>query len=241
MPQKRTIGTVVAVIGYVVSTAVLARIYGNESLVISAMASVALVIVTAALVLATYAYTEAASRQVVAMNKQALAQEEQVRAAAAQVEALAEQVQAANKQVAALTDPVIFFGEEEFESSTISQFFVQNVGPGIAYDVKFNVRKDSEQKILLFDQKLSDLAFIKTPIKTLAPGQKIPFAILDSNKNLLSETLEVEVSYKNRADAKEPFTQLFPIDFAYQQGMRQVRRTVTSELKRIADSMGAKK
>jgi GH24 family phage-related lysozyme (muramidase) len=249
MPKKSVILIVLAVIAYVVLTVVLAA--QNASIIVSAMASVALVIVTAGLVLATLAYTEAASKQAEAMNRQALAQEEQakaaefqvtalaeqVKAADRQVTALAEQVKAADRQVTALTDPVVFFGEEEFESSTISQLFIQNVGPGIAYDLSFKVIKDFEQAILVFNQRLSDLAFIKNPIKTLAPGKKIPFAVLDNSKSLLKETLEVEVSYKNKPDAKEPFNQVFSIDFAYQEGMRQVRRSVFEQLRKIADGI----
>jgi hypothetical protein len=156
---------------------------------------------------------------------------------AALVSATLAYTEAANRQVTALTNPVVFFGEEEFESSTISQLFVQNVGPGIAYDLNFKVIKDFEQAVVEFNQKLSDLAFIKTPMKTLAPGQKVPFAVLSNRKSLLKETLQVEVSYKNKPEAKEPVKQAFSIDFAYQEEMRQVRRSVWEQLQRIADSI----
>jgi hypothetical protein len=214
----------------------------NASIIVSAMASVALVIVTAALVLATLAYTEAASRQAEAMNRQAQAQEVQAKAADRQVTALTEQAKAADRQVTALTDPVVFFGVEEV--AITDQFFVQNVGPGIAYDVSFKVLKDFEAAVLVADpgsadEKLSDLAFLKSTLKTLGPGQKMPFAIINPlhNKNMSKETIEVEVSYKNNIDAKKSFQQRFPIDFAYYKGLREVRETTADHIRRIAGSI----
>jgi hypothetical protein len=200
----------VGVTAYVILGVALVTIYGNAALIVSLMASIALVFVTAVLVKATFAYTEVTNRQASAMNR----------------------------QVAALTNAVVFFGIEEFESSMVLQFFVQNVGPGIAYDVNFKVIKDSEAAILVDDKKLSGLAFIKNPLKTLAPGQKIPFAVIDSQKDLLTENIEVEVSYKNQSDATEPFKQRFLIDFAYTEGMRQVRPpSIADNVKRIADNV----
>jgi hypothetical protein len=229
MLQKR--GFVIGVIAYVVISAVLVyliNIYGNAAIIVSAMASVALVFVTAALVFATYTYAEASDRQAEAMNRQAQAQEEHVKAT--------------DRQVAALTDPLVFFGTEEV--STIDQFFVQNVGPGIAYDVNFKVMKDFDSAILLNDQKLSDLAFIKNTIKTLAPGQKIPFAIVNPHRiqNLIKEIIEVEVSYKNKLEAKGSFKKRFPMEFAYFEGMAQVRPTsIADHVKKIADGIEALK
>jgi|BarGraNGADG00212_2_1021979.scaffolds.fasta_scaffold16125_2 hypothetical protein len=223
MLRKYIAGLVIAaVIAYVVSTIALVSVYSNA--VVSTMASVALVVVTAALVYATFTYSEAASRQAEAMNRQAKAQEEQK--------------EAIDRQVAALTDPVVFFGEEEFETSTISQFFVQNVGPGIAYDINFILIRDSEIPILTQNRKLSDLAFINTPIKTLAPGQKIPFGVLDPRTNFYDETIEVEVNYKNKPEAEEPFRQRFLIDFTYQKGMAQVRPpSIADNIKKIAENV----
>jgi type III secretory pathway component EscV len=250
MLQKR--GFVIGVIAYVVISAVLVyliNIYGNAAIIVSAMASVALVFVTAALVFATYTYAEASDRQAEAMNRQAQAQEEHVKATDRQAEAMnrqaqaqEEHVKATDRQVAALTDPLVFFGTEEV--STIDQFFVQNVGPGIAYDVNFKVMKDFDSAILLNDQKLSDLAFIKNTIKTLAPGQKIPFAIVNPHRiqNLIKEIIEVEVSYKNKLEAKGSFKKRFPMEFAYFEGMAQVRPTsIADHVKKIADGIEALK
>ena len=224
MLRKYIAGLVIAaVIAYVVSTIALVSVYSNA--VVSTMASVALVVVTAALVYATFTYSEAASRQAEAMNRQARAQEEQK--------------EAIDRQVAALTDPVVFFGEEEFETSTISQFFVQNVGPGIAYDITFKVLKDFKSGVLVNGKKLSDSVFLKNNLKTLGPSQKIPFALIDSTKLkiLFDETIEVEVSYKNKLDAKNEFKQLFPMNFAYYRGIWYVRETVPDQLKKIAESI----
>jgi hypothetical protein len=208
MLQKRVIGIVLAVVFYIGLTVGLATSFGNNaSIIVSAMASVALVIVTAALVYATLAYTEAAQMQ-----------------------------------AAALTDPVVFFGVEEVAMT--DQFFVQNVGPGIAYDVSFKVLKDFEAAVLVADpgsadEKLSDLAFLESTLKTLGPGQKMPFAIINPlhNKNMSKETIEVEVSYKNNMDAKKSFQQRFPIDFAYYKGLREVRETTADHIRRIAGSI----
>jgi hypothetical protein len=227
MLQKRTIGIVVAIIiAYVVIAAFLVNLintYGNAAIIVSAMSSVALVFVTAGLVVATFAYTEAANRQAEAMNRQAQAQEEHVKAT--------------DRQVAALTDPVVFFGVEEV--SMVDQFFVQNVGPGIAYNVNFEVIKDFDSAILVDDQRLSDLAFIKNPLKTLAPGQKISFAVIKPfQENLFKETIKVKVSYKNKLEAKESFEKPFPIEFAFAEGMREVRvPSIPENVKKIAESI----
>jgi hypothetical protein len=215
MIQKRAFGIIAVVIVYIVVNAALINFYGNAATIVSAMASVALVIVTAALVVATFTYSAAANRQ----------------------------AEATNRQAAALTNPVLFFGVEEFETSMVLQFFVQNVGPGIAYDVNFEVIKDSESAILMDNKRLSDLAFINSPLKTLAPGQKITFAIINfRQKNLSKETIEVEVSYKNELKAKERLKQRFPIDFAYIEGMRQVRPpSIPDSVKKIAEGVAALK
>lgn len=227
MLQKHTIYYVIAGVtaltAYVVLGTVLVIIYGNAATVVSAMASIALVIVTAGLVVATFAYTEAANRQAEAMNRQAQAQEEHVKAT--------------DRQVAALTDPVVFFGVEEV--SMVDQFFVQNVGPGIAYNVNFEVIKDFDSAILVDDQRLSDLAFIKNPLKTLAPGQKMSFAVIKPfQENLFKETIKVKVSYKNKLEAKESFEKPFPIEFAFAEGMREVRvPSLPENVKKIAESI----
>ena len=53
--------------------------------------------------------------------------------------------------------------------------FFQNVGPGIAYDVDFEVIKDSEAGDFLVDnQKPSSWHSQKNPMRTLARGQKYP-------------------------------------------------------------------
>jgi len=213
MLKKRTIVIIVLVALYFILGVLLVSIFGNAPVNVSAMASVALVFVTAALVLATFIYAEAASRQAEAMNRQA----------------------------AALTDPVIYFGVEEV--AIVDQFFVQNVGPGIAYNINFEIIKDFETPVLVGNKKLSDLAFISNTIKTLGPGQKIPFEVIDpqQRKNLVKEPIEVEVSYNNKLEAKKPFKQRFPFDFAYQEGLRQVRETVPDQLKKIADGIAALK
>jgi hypothetical protein len=54
---------------------------------------------------------------------------------------------------------------------------------------------------------------------------------------LSKETVEVEVSYKNKLAAKELITRRFPIDFAYVEGMGEVRETPLYQLKKIADSI----
>jgi hypothetical protein len=145
-------------------------------------------------------------------------------------------------QAAALTDPVVFFGVEEVAMT--DQFFVQNVGPGIAYDVSFKVLKDFEAAVLVAEhpsagEKLSDLAFLESTLKTLGPSQKIPFAIINPPhyKNMSKETIEVEVSYKNNIDATESFQRRFPIDFAYYKGLREVRETTADHIRRIAGSI----
>ena len=200
MLQKRTIIVVIVVIAYVVLTVLL--ILANALIIISALASVGLVIVTAALVLATYTYAEAA-----------------------------------NRQAAALTDPIVFLGVEDV--ANVDQFFVQNVGPGIAYDITFKVLKDFKSGVLVNGKKLSDSVFLKNNLKTLGPSQKIPFALIDSTKLKISfdETIEVEVSYKNKLDAKNEFKQLFPMNFAYYRGIWYVRETVPDQLKKIAESI----
>lgn len=185
----------------------------NSAIIVSALASVALVFVTLGLVIATYAYTEAQVKN----------------------------VKATNRQVAALTEAVVFFGVEEVAMT--DQFFIQNVGPGIAYDINFKVIADFKEAVLFDNKRLSDLAFIKNIINALAPGQKIPFAVIDpaKHKDLIKETIEIEVIYKKKLGAKEPFKQRFPFHFAYQEQIRQVRETIPDQLFKIAKGIEALK
>ena len=76
-------------------------------------------------------------------------------------------------------------------------------------------------------------------MKTVGPRQKIPFAIITPGKNeiLVKESIEVEVSYKNKIDAIEPRKQRFPIDFAYFRELSEVRETERDQLRKIASSL----
>jgi hypothetical protein len=210
MVRKTTTIAVAFVIAYIVLGALL-YVFGNAAIIVSALASVALVFVTLGLVIATLAYVDAANSQ----------------------------TEATNRQVAALTEAVVFFGVEEV--AMVDQFFVQNVGPGIAYDIHFEVIKDFEAGVLSGNKKLSDLAFIKGLITALAPGQKIPFAYIDPklHNNLIREAAEVEVKviYKNKFEAKKPIERRFPFNFAYQEQLSPVRETPPDQLRKIADEV----
>ncbi len=201
------------IIGVVVAIFVILALFlyyvSYAASIVSALASVALVIVTIGLILATRTYTQVASQQAEAMNKQA----------------------------AALTDPVVIFGVEEVLYS--EHFYVENVGPGMAYDVKFTIIKDFESAMLVNGPKLSDVAFLKQALKTLAPGQKQPFAVIDPahNNTLSKETIEVEVSYKNSLGVEDSIEKRFPIDFAYVEGTIPERETALYQLRKIADSL----
>ena len=200
---------VLAVIALAGATLVLDYLTGSTTLAISAVASFALVLVTAVLAVFTYRYAEAA-------NKQA---------------------EATNRQVKALTNPILKVDIHIIERSNVIELpmenvvgvpptqvalevFIQNVGPGNACEVTFDVKDDFTFIVGGIFQRFNSLNTLV--LKRLAPGQRRSLALIilsenekrinDKNTNQMTRN-EITVTYKNATG--DSFSESFLLDFIY--------------------------
>ena len=186
---------------------VLNYVTGSSTLAISAVASFALVLVTAVLALYTHHYTEAA-------NKQA---------------------EATNRQVDALTNPILNVDIHVIERSNVIELpmenvvgvpptpvalevFIQNVGPGNACEVTFDVKDNFTFVVGGMFHNFNELNTLR--LKRLAPGQRRSLAliILSENADRINKLGEmtknkITVTYKNATG--HSFPESFLLDFSY--------------------------
>jgi hypothetical protein len=214
---------VLAVIALAGATLVLDYLTGSTTLAISAVASFALVLVTAVLAVFTYRYAEAANKQAEATNRQ--------------VKAANKQAEATNRQVKALTNPILKVDIHIIERSNVIELpmenvvgvpptqvalevFIQNVGPGNACEVTFDVKDDFTFIVGGIFQRFNSLNTLV--LKRLAPGQRRSLALIilsenekrinDKNTNQMTRN-EITVTYKNATG--DSFSESFLLDFIY--------------------------
>ena len=112
----------------------------------------------------------------------------------------------------AQTEPkisIIVQPKEEFIS--FIDMVIQNIGLGPAYDIEFKMEKDFEYEKRKF---LSDINFIKTGLKYLAPNQKFQFfltSMVDDFNEKVKQSFEIKVRYKNSIG--KTFESTYAIDF----------------------------
>jgi hypothetical protein len=149
-----------------------------------------------------------------------------------------EYAKATNELVAALTNPILYVDISLIERPMQNlvgvpvpeafEVFVQNVGPGSAYDVNLDVKEDL---VYVQGSGIRHLKeeIIKSNVTRLAPGQRRSLVIIIIMENLVKEKLgtrgirerlrpefakhEVTVSYKNVN--REDFNDSFLLDFTY--------------------------
>ena len=113
------------------------------------------------------------------------------------------------------------------------ELVIQNIGLGPAYDVRFNVDPDFEEKDLKLN--LSKVGFIRDGLYIFSPNQKIkfPVAFLYNNfEDKIKKYFKLKISYRNGVG--DLYIEEYPIDFAQFSGISQIGKPPIYEL---ADSV----
>jgi len=107
---------------------------------------------------------------------------------------------------------------------------IQNIGLGPAYNVKFEVNPDFEDRdrhpnpdARSINYKLSDIGFIKNGLPYFAPNQKFQFYLTnlaDDYQEKLKKSFEIKVTYES--NIHEPYSNTYLIDFSQQSGLTQL-------------------
>jgi hypothetical protein len=98
---------------------------------------------------------------------------------------------------------------------------VKNIGLGPAYDVKFEVNPDFEDKLLTC--KLSEIGFIKNGLPYFAPNQEFQILLTDMKENYqekLKQNFEIKITYES--SIHELYNNTYLIDFSQQSGLSQI-------------------
>jgi len=101
------------------------------------------------------------------------------------------------------------------------KFVIKNIGLGPAYNVKFEVNPDFEDKLLTC--KLSEIGFIKNGLPYFAPNQEFQILLTNMAENYqekLKKAFEIKVTYES--NIHEPYSNTYVIDFSQQRGLTQI-------------------
>lgn len=96
---------------------------------------------------------------------------------------------------------------------------IQNIGLGPAYNIKFEISPDFEDRNL----KLSEIGFIKHGLRYLAPNQKIQFFLTSLTENYeekVKNPFEIRIIYEN--SIHKPYSNIYSIDFSQFTGTSQL-------------------
>jgi len=105
---------------------------------------------------------------------------------------------------------------------------IQNIGLGPAYNIKFEIKPDFEYAKGNF---LSELGFIKSGLRYLAPNQKLQFFLTSMIENFEEKTkkpFKVKVTYQNSMGKK--YEDVYVIDFSQLIGLRRLGRPPLYEI-----------
>jgi len=97
---------------------------------------------------------------------------------------------------------------------------IQNVGLGLAYDIKFKISPDFEYAKGRF---LSELGFMKNGVRFIAPNQKIQFfltSMIENFEEKIEKSFQVTITYKNSVG--KTYEDEYPIDFSQFIGLTQL-------------------
>jgi low affinity Fe/Cu permease len=216
----------------------------------SVIPAFALVFVTAVLVIVTSKYVEATNELVAAQREMQSIQDNQLAATNRLVSAEEDQAEAINNEVSALTDPILLVDIKVVEIVTqhtrgglpprgvsepvALEVFIQNVGPGEAFDINFTQIEDftfqmlrtqepaeSKSRSAAAIQHFNELKTLKDGVKRLAPHQKKRLARIvlkdnrgDTRQLLRSNTRSLSLTYKKQSSQAE-IPDSFILDFPY--------------------------
>jgi hypothetical protein len=112
-----------------------------------------------------------------------------------------------------LTEPKIHVGLDMHpKESNIMELYVENIGHGVAYNVRFNFLQDFEFKQ---KGKLSEIGIFKSGIKVFAPNKfyrTYVTSLLDDTDKKKNNPIEVEVLYDT--SIKKDLKEIFHLDFS---------------------------
>jgi hypothetical protein len=113
----------------------------------------------------------------------------------------------------ALTEPKIHIGlESNTRAKNLIELYVENIGHGIAYNVRFNFTKDF---ILDHNKKLSEIGIFKSGIKAFGPNKNYRTyitSLIEDTENKQNNPIEVEVIYDTIG--KKDIKEIFHLDFS---------------------------
>lgn len=116
---------------------------------------------------------------------------------------------------------------------------IQNIGLGPAYNIKFEIKPDFEYAKGNF---LSELGFIKSGLRYLAPNQKLQFFLTSMIENFEEKTkkpFEIKVTYQNSMGKK--YEDAYVIDFSQLIGLRRLRRAplydIAKDIEKIKEDL----
>lgn len=110
---------------------------------------------------------------------------------------------------------------------------IQNIGLGPAYNLRFKVVPDFEEKEREF--KVSEIGFIQNGLRYLAPNQKLQTFLTnlaEDFKDKCERPFKIEITYQNALE--KTYSDEYIIDFSQQIGLREVGKPAINE---IADSI----
>jgi hypothetical protein len=108
--------------------------------------------------------------------------------------------------------------QSEEESINLIDLIIKNIGLGPAYNVKFEINPDFEDRFL--SGKLSDIGFIKNGLPYFAPNQEFKILltnITENDEEKLKKAFEIEITYES--NIHEPYSNTYLIDFSQQCGL----------------------
>jgi hypothetical protein len=207
---------------------------------VSVIPAFALVFATAVLVAVTNNYVAATDELVVEQKKMLSTQNKQLNATGQLVSAEENQAQAINSEVEALTNAILLVDMQVIQRPTqrpevvvpvALEVFIQNVGPGEAFDINFTKIEDfvflvnTTQKkhgdgSTLSARHFNELKIMTDGVERLAPQQKKRLAriVLGDNvggaREQLSFPRSLSLTYKQHSSTDE-IRDSFTLDFPY--------------------------
>jgi hypothetical protein len=105
--------------------------------------------------------------------------------------------------------------QSEDESINLIDLIIKNIGLGPAYNVKFEINPDFEDRILR--GKLSEIGFIKNGLPYFAPNQEFKIFLTNLVENYqekIKTTFKIKITYES--NIHKPYSNTYLIDFSQQ-------------------------
>ncbi|NBJ14039.1 MAG: hypothetical protein FNP40_00375 [Dehalobacter sp. 4CP] len=116
---------------------------------------------------------------------------------------------------------------------------IKNIGLGPAYNVKFKINPDYEDRIL--GGKLSEIGFIENGLPYFAPNQEFKIFLTnmaESYEEKMKKTFEIEVIYKS--NIHKEYSNTYLIDFSQLRGLSSGESPlyrIANDIKKIREAL----